>query len=488
MTDNNLLLLIQTPYSEDYGPMRKASGTYFPVGLGYISSSVKKHGYKVFFIDPNVKKINIDEIKDLVRQKRPALAGISFMTPQFRSAKRLANAIKECAPNVHICLGGAHPSALPRETLEEIGSADFVVCGEGEITTLELLDCLTKNKGRLGDIDGLAWRDHNGININRLRSPIADLDSLPYTDRGLMDQSLYHAQSFLSYSPRAMTIYTSRGCPGRCVFCASGHKLRSHIRLRSIENVMQEIDHMRRQFSVNYLLIKDDVFTLHRSRVEEFCAAVKKRHPGLKWHCMVRVNSVDHELLSKMKDSGLNDVFLGIESGNDEILKNSNKGISVERSRQTVKACAELGIRTYGAFILGLPGDTYETIGQTIDLACSLPLTMAGFSILIPYPGTQVYEEHYKSDKNTPGDYSQFIASSGIHYTEGYTGINSVLLRSLPSLLAKAQRGFYLRPAQIMRIFRASTPSMLLGCFKGFFALINKEAYRHLQRIRRKMP
>lgn len=483
---NNHLLIIQTPYFEDYGPMRKAAGTYFPIGLGYISSFVKQYGYNVSFFDLNVQDVTFEDVIDFVRQEKPLLAGVSFMTPQFYAAKRITDAVKSYVPDVCIVLGGAHPSVLPRKTLAEIPNADFVVFGEGEQTMLELLDYFTKGQKHLSEIDGLAWRRDGEIVVNRPRELIADLDSLPYPDRGLIDQSLYHAQSFLFYSRKAMTIYTSRGCPGRCVFCASGHKLRSRIRERSIANVMEEIDYLRKQFDIDYLLIKDDTFTLRRPRVEEFCGAISQYHPGLKWHCMVRVNSVDQSLLAVMKSAGLNDVFFGIESGNNEILKKAQKGITVERTGEVVKACAQLRIRSYGAFILGLPGDTTETMEQTIRLACSLPLTMAGFSILIPYPGTQVFEEYYYPDKNKPIDYHQFIASTGIHYVEDYIGVEEGVLKDLPALVSRAQKRFYMRLSQVLRILRLSTPVMFWGCVKGFVALCSKEMYLWSQRSRKK--
>ena len=205
-TGSNLLFLIQAPYFEDYGPMRKAAGTYFPFGLGYISSYVKKHGYDVSFFDPNVQDVSAKDIVEFVRCENPVLIGISFMTPQFYVAKEFADVIRQEIPEVSIVLGGAHPSVMPNETLEEIPSADYVVFGEGEETTLELLDSLTKRNCSPVDIPGLAWRDNDKVVINEPREPLKDLDTLAYPDRDLIDQSLYHHQSFLSYSKRTQAI------------------------------------------------------------------------------------------------------------------------------------------------------------------------------------------------------------------------------------------------------------------------------------------
>ena len=478
------LHLVQAPYCLDYGPMRKASGTYFPMGLGYIAAYVERAGFGAALIDPNAEEMSVDEAARRATEGAPVCVGVSFMTPQLHWARDFARALRRIAPKVPLVLGGAHPSVLPEQTLADIPEADYVVYGEGEETTLELLEYLAEGKGSPDGIVGLAWRGDSAPVVNEPRPPIEDLDDLPRPDRDLIDQKLYHAQSFLSYSGKAMTIYTSRGCPGRCVFCASGHRLRARIRERSIENVMTEIDYLRERFDMEYLLIKDDTFTLRRSRVEEFCDSISKRHPGLKWHCMVRVNTVDEPLLRRMRNAGLNDVFFGIESGNNDILKRARKGITTERARQAVGACARLGIRSYGAFILGLPGDNRQTIEETIRFACSLPLTMAGFSILTPYPGTQVYEEHFCLDPSEPIDYDQFVASTGLHYVRGYTGLDGMDMSELPDLVSQAQRRFYLRPSQILRILRHSTPSMALGCLKGFLALVQKEIY--LRRHRRK--
>lgn len=474
---SDLLILLQTPYFEDYGPMRKAAGVYFPLGLGYISSHVKQHGYRVRLIDPNVQRFTAEQIAKDISEADPLLVGVSFMTPQFFSTRKIVDAIKALSPHIPVVLGGAHPSVMPQRTLEEIPNADYVVSGEGEQTALELLNALRDQQDDLGMIGGLTWRTNGGIQENAPRPLLQDLDSLPPPDRGLIDQSVYHQQRFLSYSKRSAAIHTSRGCPGRCVFCASGHKLASAVRTRSIANVMEEIDGLRRRYGIDYLLIKDDTFTLKRSRIREFCAAIKERHPGLRWHCMGRVNTVDEDILATMKDAGLNDIFFGIESGNDAILKQSCKFITTKQTRQAVEAASKLGIRSYGAFILGLPGDTHETIEQTIAFACSLPLTMAGFSVLIPYPGTKVYDTHYTTSECDSIDYSKFIASTGVHYVEGYTGLSGMDVSELPSLVAKAQRRFYMRPRQILRLLGAATPSMLVGYARGFFALVSKELH-----------
>ncbi|MFC1489562.1 B12-binding domain-containing radical SAM protein, partial [Thermodesulfobacteriota bacterium] len=271
------IVLVQAPYLEDYGPMRKAAGTYFPIGLGYISSFLKQHGYIATLLDPNVQTLSPDQIVDSVCREKPVCVGISFMTPQFFWARKLARVLKNASLGTPIVLGGAHPSALPEQTLTEITNADFVVFGEGEQTTLELMDYLAKGKMHLDEIEGLVWRRNDEVIVNSPRTPIADLDTLPYPDRDLIGQHLYRAQSFLSYSSKTTTIHTSRGCPGRCVFCASGHKLRTRVRERSISNIMREIDYLKGKFHIDYLLIKDDTFTLRPSRVEEFCDVISER-------------------------------------------------------------------------------------------------------------------------------------------------------------------------------------------------------------------
>jgi len=478
------LCLIQAPYFDDYGPMRRAAGTYFPLGLGYIAAAVKAKGYDVLLLDPNVQDLTPEQMSRRVRQEQPDLVGISFMTPQFHSARRLCRAIKELAPTTPVALGGAHPSVMPSETLREIPEADFVALGEAEYTTVELLEALAGRAREFGHITGLAWRNQEGVKLNAPRPPIEDLDALPFPDRSLVDQSLYRAQSFLSYSPRTATIHTARGCPGRCVFCCSGYKLRSHVRERSIGNVMAEIDQLRERYDVRYLLIKDDTFTLRKPRVEAFCRALRERHPDLKWHCMGRANSVDERILATMRDAGLHDMFFGIESGNDDILKIAKKGVTTLRAREAVEACARLGIRTYGAFIIGLPGETPQTAEQTIEFACSLPLTMAGFSILIPYPGTRVFDEHYRRDGNGTVEYSEFIASTGVHVVEGYTGLAGLSLHELPGLVARAQRRFYLRPVQLWRMLQHANPSMVWGYGRGFVGLMAKERYLRSRRRR----
>lgn len=476
------LFLIQTPFFEDYGPMKKAAGLYFPLGLGYIAACAKAQGYDVRFFDPNVQHITPQDIARAAEEEHPILVGISFMTPQFFTAKRLCDTLKEVCPDIPVVLGGAHPSVMPERTLREIPAADFVAIGEAEETVVELLQALSTPRASFGGIAGLARRADGRIVLNAAREPVDDLDALPFPDRTLIDQSLYRPQSFLSYSRKTATIYTSRGCPGRCVFCCSGHRLRSRVRQRSIENSMAEIDHLVDRYGIDYLLVKDDTFTMKRARVEAFCEALRGRHPGLKWHCMGRVDTVDRDLLARMQEAGLHHIFFGIESGNDEILRRSRKGITTAQAWAAVKVCSQLGISTYGAFILGLPGETPQTAQDTISFACRLPLTMAGFSILIPYPGTQVFEDHYQTDYDAPIDYRSFIAPTGIHYVKGYTGLEGLRVEELPGLVARAQRRFYLRPGQILRLLRHATPSMLLGYGRGLLALVLKESYRIRQK------
>jgi anaerobic magnesium-protoporphyrin IX monomethyl ester cyclase len=478
------IILIQVPYFDSYGVMKKAAGTYFPLGLGFIAAYLQSNNYQVILFDPNVQEVALGDITEFINTNKPIMVGLSFMTPQFSIARDWCDSIRRSCPDLPIVVGGAHPSVLPEETLQGISSADVAVVGEGEETAQDLVDHLVQGSHDFSTVSGIAWRNGGQVRLNPTRPPIEDLDTLPFPDRTLIDQDLYRAQSFLAFSPYTATVYTSRGCPGRCIFCCSGHKLRSGIRERSISNVMKEIGELTSRYRVDYLLIKDDTFTLRKSRVQEFCQQIKVHHPDLKWHCMGRVNTISYEILKEMKDAGLHDIFFGIESGNDEILKKSCKGISTSQARHAVQACADLGIRTYGAFIMGLPGETEETIQETIEFACSLPLTMAGFSIMTPYPGTKAHEEFYSSSDDREDEYGCFVASSGVHYVKGYTGIPAALLEQLPQTVAYAQRRFYLRPGQILRMLRKTNASSIRGYFRGAMALLIKEFYLRSQKQR----
>jgi radical SAM superfamily enzyme YgiQ (UPF0313 family) len=250
---------------------------------------------------------------------------------------------------------------------------------------------------------------------------------------------------------------------------------------------MEEIDILVNEYDMEYLIIKDDNFAWKRSRVEEFCDEIKKRHPTLKWRVMIRVNSVDYDLLKKMKDAGLNDVFLGIESGNNDILKKAQKGITIEQAKKTAEACAKLKIFSYGGFIIGLPGDTRETMEQTIRFAKSLPITMAGFSVMIPYPGTKAYEDYFYVEQNASVDYRMFMLGTGVSFVEGYTGLEGITVSELPGIVSNAYKRFYFRPIQIIRTIHVASLSEILGYIVGAFALLRKELHLKLLPIKRKL-
>ena len=208
------IFLIQAPFFKDYGPMKKAAGTYFSLGIGYISACAKEKGYNVIFFDPNVQDITPEHIAKTALREKPILIGISFMTPQFVITSEMCSRIKRICPQIPIVLGGTHPSVMPEKTLYEIPDADFVIINEGEESVIELLFSLEHSKD-FNKIKGLVFRENGNIVMTKPRKPIYDLDALPLPDRSLIDQSLYRAQSFLSYSSKTASIYTTRGCPGR---------------------------------------------------------------------------------------------------------------------------------------------------------------------------------------------------------------------------------------------------------------------------------
>lgn len=434
-----------------------------PIGLGYLATELgKKH--KVTILDCLKEKTEIPQVVDSIVAKKNDLVGLSFYTMNYHQIKRAARAIKESVPSVKIVVGGPHPSALPRETLQEIPEIDFAFMGEAELGFSQLADLLDKKK-RLGQSDlqkvaSLVWRKNNGQIVLNERKNVDNLDELGFPSWDLLKPVTYPPAphgSFVKQFPVAPVIIT-RGCPYNCTFCAGHIVSGKKMRFRSVEHVIGEIRFLVNKYGVKEIHIEDDNFTFNRRFVEGFCKKLLEENLGITWACPngMRLDVLDRELLLLMKKSGLYSVSVGIESGSDRILKLVKKRLTTKIIRDKVELINSLGLNVIGFAMLGFPTETREEIEQTINFVCSLPLKRINFSFLQPFPGTEIYNTLIEHGEIEKVNWSTCFLFKATYAPKGIT------LEELRRMRQKGLRKFYLRPKIILSMLsEIKTPKQL---------------------------
>ncbi len=414
-----------------------------PLGLGYISSYLKKQGHEVKFIDALNLRMSHEEILKSVKDYE--VIGITVLTDFYLESKELTSILKGQGKTV--ILGGVHPTVLPRETLEET-KTDFIVIGEGEETIAELISAIEKKKD-FSKIKGIGYKKDKEIIINPRRELIKDLDELPFPDWEAMDPKSYQKAphgAIVKNFPVA-PIMTSRGCPYECKFCVSPNFWLKKIRFRSPENVIKEIEYLTKIFGVKEIHFEDDNLTLRRDHAEKICNLIIEKELNISWATPngIRADKVDEGILRLMKKAGCYSIVLGIESGNQKILDNIKKREKLEDIELAAKLAKKVGLITQGFFILGLPGETEETIQNSINFAKKIKLDRAHFMLLDLLPGSELWDEHKH----------EFTVDFSKRSYQDVTWVPKTISREkLKEWQPKAFRKFFYRPRPILSVIR----------------------------------
>ena len=440
------IVLIYPPLKrgEVYGPYEKAENVLPPLGLASLAAVCREAGRTVSIIDAVAERLSLEETARRVAALRPAVAGISAATVAIENAGLLASLIKKGLPGTTLLVGGPHVTAIPTKTLSLFRSFDIAVIGEGERTLLELIDALGRG-GDLSEVHGIAFRSGEGVTVTPPRPFIEDLDSLPMPAYDLLPDlaRVYRPAAHNFKRLPSTSMITSRGCPGRCIFCdlkTFGNRCRRN----SIPYTMRVVEQLTEQFGIRDLRIPDDTFVISKKHVLAFCDEVAARRLDISWSCQARVNTVDPELLAAMKRAGCWQIDYGIESGSQRILDTLRKGITREQALRALRWTRDAGIQTKGYFMLGSPGETPETIHETIAFAREAALDSFQVSFFTPFPGSPVYDE---------------IAAHGV-LEEQWGSMSIWNPVFVPRGMTKAQlvdasqralRAFYLRPMTILR-------------------------------------
>lgn len=432
-----------------YGRFQRSGGYLPPLGLAYIAAYLAQFGHRVHILDANALLLDESGILKNIQHGGPDLIGITATTLSYYSARDLANAIKKYHPLIPIVLGGPHVSGMVPDILSE-DVFDFAVFGEGEVTMHHLVQTLA-DKGDLNDVAGLAFRSGNDVVINSPRKPINDLDTLPIPARQLLPDLKIYKPKAVSYKRLPTThIFTSRGCPFNCIFCNTSFGKR--VRFHSPEYVVSEIEYLVKHYNIREVIINDDTFIIDRERVYQIFELLKKKGLEISWSCNVRADLVDRALLKDMKSAGCWAVALGIESGSQHILDLLKKGTSLEQGIQACRYANEAGLSVRPSFIIGNPGETPETIEKTIRLAMSLPVHFPSFSLMTPFPGTEIWKRADEFGTFDHQDFSRLSLSSRASFVP--RGLTS---KFLEDKVKEAYRRVYLRPGMVIRHLKKIT-------------------------------
>ena len=399
------ILLIDPPFQRFTGFAR----LYYPIGLGYIAAAARKAGHDVLIADIDVLKRGNDidysdeyrrlelyrqgindsnhpvwqEIINILDDFQPDLVGITIMTTKFGSALKTAEIVKKWKPRMPIIAGGPHATLLPDQVLD-CKNLDFIVRDEGETTFVELIEAIEK-KSDLENISGISYKVNSEKFHNAPKPYIENLDELEFPARDLLLKPE-------NYSSEDMgVIMTSRGCPFNCSYCC--HMWQRKVRNRSVDNILDEIRYVLENYNTRQIEFKDDSFTLNKPRIMELCQKLLDQKIKINWSCSTRVNLLDEELIIAMKKSGCNVVKLGIETGSEQILLDTDKGVTFDQMRSAAKLLNKHKIFWSGYFMMGLPNETETDIRKTLSFMKEINPYYAGIGVYNPFPKTKLFEQ-----------------------------------------------------------------------------------------------
>ena len=359
-----------------------------PIGILSIAAYLAEKGFEVKVADCRVPAARANEAIKKMLLFKPDMAGFTATTSGFIDAYRIAEALKDADPGIRIIFGGVHVSALRGSILENFPCIDYVINGEGEKAMAELAAGAS-----LDSIQGLVYRNGSEIKDNGVRTDLCELDSLPFPAYNMLDGFPKTFQPPLFNYPRfpSATMISSRGCPYQCSYCDRS-VFRKSFRYNSADYLYEQMAFLRKEFNIRHIFFYDDLFTFHRKRIEEFCGLMRKKPLHMTFNCAVRVGHIDDDLLKMLKAAGCWMVSIGMESGDPGLLARHKSNMKLEEVKSAVKSIQRCGIRVKGLFMMGLPGETEQSIRKTADFIETLELDDVNMTKFTPFPGSPIYK------------------------------------------------------------------------------------------------
>ncbi len=416
----------------------------YPLYLMYGAAMMEKAGISVNVIDATERDYSINETLNVINEfdPKPEVFFIEVSTPSFDSDIKFISTLKQKYENSHISILGPHATVFHKEILQEYQVVDSVI--RGEFITIMNDICLAHVAGSLKDVLGITYRNGNEIVENASKPFIGNLNDLEWPARHLLDPRRYRMGHY-TYEPQLLMM-TSMGCPSKCIFCIWPQLLYDQkIRLRDPEDIADEMIFCRKQYGAREIYFDDDTFNITEERVMKLCETFIRKKTKLSWITEMRCDKVSLDMYKTMKRAGCVKVLYGVESGNQEILDNCKKDIKVEQVKNAFALTHKAGIRSHAAFMFGLPGESKNTINDTMKFARRLKADTIQCSIALPYPGTEFYRIAKESgtlkvDKWT--DYDSELCGA-----IEYPGLSKAYIQDS---IGKMYKQFYIRPSYLM--------------------------------------
>jgi len=456
-----------------------------PLGVLYIGALLKREGFEVAVIDGEIEGLSVQETVARILDSKPDLVGFSMMTPQLMTSLACSALLKELHSGLPIVLGGAHVDSTKGDAFSIAECFDLAIHGEGEFPLLEVCRNI-RDKGVRGpkgienlqeciqDVPNVVYRNRQTGKIveNAARAFLPELDVLPSVDYDMVNMSNYNIPTLAGR--HAISMMLSRGCPFKCTYCDAPITMGKKIRFWSMDRIIQDIKSYKEKYGTVDFAFKDSTFTAKKTWIVEFCNRLIAENLNIRWRINTRANLVPPPILDLMAKAGCFMINFGVESGDDEILKNIKKEVDLDEVIDAFERSRKLGIRTYATFLMGSPGETNESARRTLEFSKKIRPSLAMFFVATAYPGTPMYDQALAAGEVEPRWWAQQVVknqkNSAFQVRWGWTDAGALTFKNgfkAEYWQRRATREWYLRPGFMLdtMTFTLKNPYFLLHIF-----------------------
>ena len=381
---------------------RTAKGCNPPLSLLALATSLKNNNLPVSVFDYDGEKPdNLEDLAQRVLKENPIIIGMPLFSWEMKRVYEMTRLFRNMKPDVKIILGGAHATAIPEKVMKEFDTIDYLFAGEADQALVDLYRYLD-NSADIKSIRGMYYRSNGAISRNSPWVAENDINTFPIPDRSIIDR-YYDSGTYFRAEHCGITdiMVTSRGCPFDCYFC---FQIKRGYRIRTVDNIVEEVKYLHKR-GVTNIHFEDDIFTIDRKKCFQMFSEIKASNLNIKFKIRSRVDTIDSEMLTVLKNAGVDTIVYGVESGSDKILKLMNKKNTVEQNRRAVRIAKKAGFRVYADLFIGYPGETHESIRETTEFLLKERPHAINISVFVPFPNTKVYDQ-CKKDNSIVGDWS----------------------------------------------------------------------------------